>query len=361
MNKQNNIEDEIEELGQEFARAIQSMGDGTEQIIRKAKENPGKTVLAAIGVYLSYRALKSSGDREEPDIDIYVWDVEHGDCFLIKGPEENIVIDLSQHQNGFSPSKNIAQHIDEVDTLIISHPDRDHIEDILNLYEEFDPSVFVRPKSATKYLRHKKENVFTDDEYQKITEKYLEITEEKYDSSLDVPLSSENRNKGLKVKHHSLSENEISPPKDLEEYGDDDCPNVNNLSLLTIIEYKGFKLATAGDLKKKALKKILEKDEVRDDLKGTDVLIAPHHGRKSSYQSELFQTITPELVLVSDKSGVDPSQTATDRYSDKATGKWVESRKDKNESKKRYCVSTRDVGYINLKVDSDGDFKAFTR
>lgn len=349
---------DIDELVNQIDQLIDDFGHATDNIVQAVKQNPAEAAVMAGAVYLTYTSLKS---KEEAAVDIYLWDVEHGDCLLIKGPEENIVIDLSQHRNGFSPSKNMAQYLDEVNTLLISHPDRDHIEDILNFYDEFSPKTFVRPKSATKYLKHKKENVYPDDEeYQKITEKYLQITEERYTNTPSTSLDSPQRNRGLTVTTHRLSEHDISPPKPLSEYDDDENPNVNNLSLLSIIEYEDFKIVTAGDLKKKAIEKLLEDSEVRQDLIGTDVLIAPHHGRKSSYCSELFNVISPDLVLVSDKSGVDPSQTATGRYSRQAGGKWVKSANGKSESKERYCVSTRDVGYINLKVGSGGGYKAFT-
>lgn len=347
---------------EELDRLLKNLDDLTQEAIKKIKENPGKATLGAIlAIFLTYKALEDTEGDYNEDVDIYIWDVEHGDCILIKGPEENYVIDLSKHGNGFSPSKHMSKYINEVDALIISHPDKDHIEDILNFYEEFDPSIFARPKSATGYLKHKKENVYPDDEeYQEITDKYLEVTEERYTETPDIKLSNSRRNQGLKVKHHSLSVNEVSPPKPLGKYDEDEDPNINNLSLLTIVEYEGFKLVTCGDLQEEALEAFLEKESVRGDLKGTDVLIAPHHGRKSSYCSELFDVIAPDLVIVSDKSNIDPSKTATDRYSDKAGGKWVESRNGKNESRERYCVSTRDVGYINLKIQPRGNYKAYT-
>lgn len=351
--------DELARVLKRLERLIDDFGHVTENISRAIKENPREAALLAGAVYLTYTALKS---ENEPDVDIYVWDVEHGDCFLIKGPEENLVVDLSQHRNGFSPSRNMAQYIDEVGTLIISHPDRDHIEDILNFYDEFDPGTFVRPKAATKYLKHKKENVYPNDEtYQQITAKYLEITEERYTVTPTQGISSEQRNQGLTVDTHSLSEYQISPPKLLSEYDDGQSPDINNLSLLNIIEYNDFKLVTGGDLKKKAIENLLEDSEVQKDLYGTDVLIAPHHGRRSSYCGKLFDIITPDLVIVSDKSDVDSSKTATDSYSRQAGGKWVESAGGNLESKTRYCMSTRDVGYINLEVDSAGGYNVYIR
>lgn len=341
----------------QMQRVIDDVGHATENIARAVRENPGEAAVIASGVYLAYAALQ---EEQEPDVDIYVWDVEHGDCFLVKGPEENIVIDLSQHREGFSPSKNMAQYLDAVNTLIISHPDRDHIEDILDFYDEFSPGTFVRPKSATKYLKHRKENVYPNDElYQRLTDKYLQLTEERYTETPTTRLDAPQRNRGLTVNTHSLNEYQVSPPKPISDYAVDENPNINNLSLLNIIEYEGFKLVTGGDVREEALQKYLEDPDVKRDLRGTDVLLAPHHGRKSGYCGDLFDIITPDLVIVSDKSGVDPSQTATDRYSRQAGGKWVESRNGNRESKTRYCVSTRDVGYINLEVESHGGYEVY--
>jgi len=288
------------------------------------------------------------------DVEVFMWDVGRGDATLIMGPEENAIIDLGKHPNGFSPSKHIASEgIDDIGFLLISHPDEDHIQDIVNFFEEYSPTTLRRPTSATPYIEHKRQNVYpNNDRYQEIARKYLEI-DERYSGSVSVSPKSENRNSGLTFKSSSHDPEDIGIPA-VDELESDDDPNINDLSFLTVMEYNGFKLLTIGDLEDDAIEQFLDKSYIQNRISGTDILIAPHHGLDSSYTSELFEYISPDLVAISDAGGTDAS--ASSKYSDQAEGKTVELRNGSD--KEKYVISTRDNGVLQFKVHSDGSYKA---
>jgi competence protein ComEC len=287
------------------------------------------------------------------DVQVYIWDVERGDAILIKGPDENVVIDMGKHSSGFSPAEQIERHgVSDIGYLSVSHPDADHINNIVEFFNKFDPTTFGRPKSATPYIEHRKDNIHpNDDNYQEIAGKYLEVTN-RYTVSPTTGVGSSSRNSGLTFKSYNLTPTEvgIKPARMLDN---DEDPNLNDLSRLTIMEYGGFKLVTAGDLETDAIEEILKKDGVQDDLEGTNVLIAPHHGRTSSYCSELFNHITPDIVAISDAAA--GSTNASSRYSSKATGITVERRNGNPTT--RSTITTRKDGVLYFGID-ETEYKA---
>lgn len=122
--------------------------------------------------------------------------------------------------------------------------------------------------------------------------------------------------------------------------------NINNHSIVTLLEYHGVKILFPGDNEPLSWNELLESQDFTDAIKGTQVLIAPHHGRESGYCTELFDVISPNLVVISDGKFCDTSATA--RYSTKAIGWNVKN--SNGESKDKKCVTTRDNGVIKIKA-----------
>ncbi|MEK6805697.1 MAG: DNA internalization-related competence protein ComEC/Rec2 [Pseudomonadota bacterium] len=68
----------------------------------------------------------------------------------------------------------------------------------------------------------------------------------------------------------------------------------NNSSCVLKIEVSGFSALLAGDIEKKAERRLLE--EKPESLKA-DVLIAPHHGSKTSSTEEFVAAVRPKVVI----------------------------------------------------------------
>src|SRR5438874_878333 len=66
-------------------------------------------------------------------LDITIWDVNHGSAAHIKTPNNrHIVLDLG-NADGFSPLQTLyAQGLRTLDVAVITHPHRDHIDDIFS-------------------------------------------------------------------------------------------------------------------------------------------------------------------------------------------------------------------------------------
>lgn len=315
-----------------------------------ARENPKKAVGAgALLVGLSMLGDEDDSDSDRSDFEIYVWDVEHGDAMLIKSPEANIVVDLGQHHNGFSPTNQIRKHgVEQVDLLVVSHPDLDHIQDITTFFDHFKPRYFMHPFGDLPYVEHRVHDLYPDDEgYQETAGRYLE-ERKRFRQSEDSPIQFGN----LLVHEFSLTPDELGlkQPDDLPQ---DRSPSLNNLSVLNVFEYGDFKLTTMGDLETDGIELLLEKNSVVDALKGTDVLLAPHHGRRSSYSRKLLDLTKPNIVGVSDSGGT--ANSATSRYGTNASGQVVERRNGGEQT--RYSITTRKDGPLYFGADLDGTYK----
>lgn len=89
-------------------------------------------------------------------VEIVFWDVQHGHGTYIKTPNNrHIVIDLGTGSYGsnqeFSPLRHIKYvwGIDRLDYVVVTHPHKDHIDDIMN-FELLNPRVFSRPQQMPR-------------------------------------------------------------------------------------------------------------------------------------------------------------------------------------------------------------------
>lgn len=230
-------------------------------------------------------------------LELIVWDVQHGSAAYIKTPrEKHIVIDLGTGSyvgegEDFSPLMYLKNklNINRLDQVIITHPHTDHLTDIFN-FDELSPRVLRRPK----HLKDEDIRNANPDYDNEIIEKYLEI-DERYChpvSDNDNPTLPQN-NGGVSFKFF-LSKN---------------CPvtNINNHSIVTVVEYLGIKIIIPGDNELESWNELLKDSEFINAIKDADVFVASHHGRESGYCAELFEYFQPKLVIISDDEASDPT------------------------------------------------------
>src|SRR5947207_1780550 len=84
------------------------------------------------------------------------WDVEHGSATYMATPNgKHFAFDLGQgsyerNDAVFSPLKNLyEQGIRQLDGVVITHPHRDHLDDIFN-FDLLSPRVLWRPKHLSE-------------------------------------------------------------------------------------------------------------------------------------------------------------------------------------------------------------------
>ncbi len=110
-----------------------------------------------------------------------MWDVQHGHATYIKTPNgRHMVIDLgigSYAQNAvFSPLWHLKKNygVQQLDYAVITHPHRDHIDDIFN-FDQLNPITLHRPNhlTAAQILEgNKKDESAEVKEYLKVSARY---------------------------------------------------------------------------------------------------------------------------------------------------------------------------------------------
>lgn len=268
---------------------------------------------------------------------VVFWDVQHGHAIYVRSPNgKHIVVDLGTGTYGsgnaaFSPLLHLNQYwnVSGLHYLIITHPHRDHIDDILNLYYG-SPHIFRRPDHLT-----------ADDVLVGVSpqdrpkyEKYLALSQG-YTGLVaghpDDPSVAENYG-GLAI----------------STFGPVTCSrsNLNNHSVVSVFSYAGLKVVIPGDNESCSFKELLSSALFTTAVAEADILLAPHHGRQSGFHADFVNLVHPRLTVISDGPFGDTSATA--RYSAASRGWQVNKRSGGTGERK--CVTTRRDGVIRAEI-----------
>ncbi|MET0572148.1 MAG: hypothetical protein ABWZ79_12035 [Pedobacter agri] len=265
-----------------------------------------------------------------------VWDVKHGSAIFIQTPNNRVhVIDLgrgdySENSDDRSPLETIKNHyrLSTINHLTITHPHKDHIDDILSLDRlGIEVEVLLRPKWLSRgdvsgTIRSADQAKF--DKYFSLNDGYnVDVT----GTSSDVHISSNTG--GVKFEHFSTA----TLPKN----------NFNNHSIVTVMKYEGVTIVIPGDNEYDSLEELMQDTSFKTAISNCDILIAPHHGRESAYHSGFVSTANPRLTIISDGSICDTS--ANSKYSQASRG-W-DIWKGQNQQK-RYLLTTNTDGEIYI-------------
>jgi beta-lactamase superfamily II metal-dependent hydrolase len=261
-------------------------------------------------------------------VEITIWDVQHGSAAHIKTPNnKHLVVDLGDTDN-FSPLWTLrAAGVQQLDAVVITHPHRDHMDDIAN-FRLLAPKVLVTPRNISE-VDIRKGNRPQDDAvvsaYLAILREYNQLVPATYDVTSPA-------NFGGAVIQPFFPRNSST--------------NLNDRSGVLVVSFANLKMIIPGDNESPSWKELLLDPGFVSAIKGADVLLASHHGRDAGYCVELFEAMgKPRLVVVSDGRFGDTS--ATDRYSKQAMGWTVYDAAGASDTRK--CLTTRCDGNIKIK------------
>lgn len=278
---------------------------------------------------------------------ITVWDVEHGLAVHVESPNGKMfVVDLGHSdvlggQGTKSPLDQLRGrgYGAKIDELIITHPHRDHLDEIANLGNDLKPSCFVRPRHlAADDVRagNRAEDLEIIDTYLRLESGYNARVADDED-----PDNPEN-NGGMDVRM-------FGPRLSAKS-------NLNNHSIVTFFTYASSTICVPGDNETPSWNELLVAPDFCALLKQTDIFLASHHGRVSGFSREVFEHCKPHLVLVSDGPVIDTS--AVDRYRQVADG-WKVHRRSDGDSTDRFVLTTRSDGVIEIRCGFNEPGKPF--
>lgn len=275
---------------------------------------------------------------------IKIWDVQHGSAAYVGLPDgKHMVIDLgtgdvsgdtSLPYQTFSPLSYLAQNygIRQLEHVIITHPHKDHIDDIGN-FDRLRPLMLTAPRMIPEEAIRKgnrQGNSPKIDTYMELLNRY----------SGAVPVS---QSPTLPVNSGGVNV-EIFQPRTCA------TSNLNDQSLVVFLTYAGSTICIPGDNEKASWTELLGDPAFINALRKTDIFVASHHGRASGYCDDVFDYCKPYLVIVSD--GPQGDTCVADKYRTKVKGWKVHSR-SKGTHQSRYVLTTRSDGSVQIEFYED--------
>ncbi len=243
---------------------------------------------------------------------IHFLNVNEGDCSLIQHRTgHNTVIDVSngkpivqifESASGNHNQKNYPVNpieyfnylgLKTIFRFILTHPDMDHMDGISELFDNFEVWNFWDTENNkemdenSEWGRYKKEDWDFYQEIRKSTDspKTLHLFAGNIGQYYNRDGEDKSGGDGLYI---------LAPTKDLVNEANK-TGDYNDCSYVILYRTSDKKIIFAGDSAEKTWDYILENH--KSDVTDVDVLIAPHHGRKTGGNDEYLDVLNPKLTL----------------------------------------------------------------
>lgn len=214
-------------------------------------------------------SVDTAGGQSEPDsvLRMTFLDTGKSDCIVIETGNHVVVNDAADDDDEaliFSFLE--KRQVEQIDYLILSHFDKDHIGSAAALISEYEVGCVLMP------------------EHEEDSEEYLALTE-----AIEQTKTEERH----LVEDYTFTLEDIvftvNAPRE-ESYEND-----NNYSLITAVTCKETRLLLMGDALKKRIGEFLESDAGKGHY---DLIKMPHHGDYNKKLPELFAAATPDYVIL---------------------------------------------------------------
>ena len=231
-------------------------------------------------------------------------DVGQGDSILIKFPDQkSLMIDCGGALD--SVTDNIQKSFDDLgvenlDYLVLTHPDLDHVGSALNVLQTIsvdsvfipnvlEPQKFSTFNSALNYINANQiESIIFDN--------FCYIVGQDYSLAFLSPLPMSDKDSPYIDFNFALEPNETQ---------------INDISAVIYLEYKGVRFLFTGDAGEKIEEKILldyysgvfkqnfSKHGINVNLAEIDFLKLAHHGSKDSSTEDFLNLVKPKNAIIS--------------------------------------------------------------
>ena len=237
-----------------------------------------------------------------------LWDVGHGVSIWINTPNDaNHWIDLGRTTE-FSPSEHVghAYHVSRIDYLVISHPDKDHLEDLPQFRKAFgDPRVLHRNKSLPTTSMFGQRTFEYQREYEDLHNRF----------TAPIPHTESPTNPacngGVRYAVHSLDYGTLVNGS---ASSGSSVIEGNDTSIVVMLLYEGVLFVCPGDIEPLGWSELWRRRAAsfRDLIHHSycRFLVAPHHGRNSGYCREMMEAIQPHATFISDVWGASETHPA---------------------------------------------------
>ncbi len=214
------------------------------------------------------------------DLRVVFCDVGQGDAIYIKTPGgQDILIDGGPDEKVLNClSKNMPFWDREIELIVATHPDADHITGLISVLDRYSLINYVSEKTENQGILVKKLQA-------KLAEK--KITANSLKSGDRIVFADQTKIEVLWPSENVLKNNTIALKNSYSIITD------NDLSIVTLLTYGDFKLLLTGDAGVSVL------SIIQDEIGDIDILKVPHHGSKTGMDQKILSSITPEVAVIS--------------------------------------------------------------
>lgn len=251
-------------------------------MIIKNKITAAMLLLGMLGSILAGQGDRTvQGAAETEPLKATFLKVGKADAIAIQTGEDTLVIDTGEEEDGEELVFYLKnQGISQVDTLLITHYDQDHVGGADTLIESMDVGRVLVPDYEG-----------TSTEYQD----FMVALEEK-------GMTAERLKKAEEFELGSAAVL-VEPPASCEiKNGEAEVDN--NFSIITTVIHGKNRLLFTGDAEKQRIRQWLREGQAEK----CDFLKVPHHGVYNTALQELFEAVMPEYAVIcsSNKNPADP-------------------------------------------------------
>jgi competence protein ComEC len=231
-----------------------------------------------IGVFITWLVVPP-GWKHRGELQVTFLDVGQGDSILIKTPQGRFVlVDAGGSQfwdvgHQVVVSALARQGIRNLDAIIISHPDLDHIGGVEPVMEEMQ----------VKWLGVS-QPTYPAEEYREL---------ERIRTSQGIPVVKLAQGQRLNLEPE-LDVTVIYPERS-ETIGQISGNSYNDSSLVVRVQYGRISFLLTGDVEKKGMEKLVE----TGTLKQATVVKVPHHGSRGSLHEPFYDAARPRTAVIS--------------------------------------------------------------
>lgn len=270
-------------------------------------------------------------------LEVRIWDVGHGFAAWIKTPAgQHHWIDAGA-KSDFSPAEHAVKRgyikKGQLDYLIISHSDSDHLTELPELIANLgEPRILRRNKSIPQEFKFGKGQLL---DFQAV----YKSLDERYNTDVRWEESPTNSvyNGGVEIKTCHLDSPQVV--------------NSNNYSVVALYKYKGTLIIFPGDIEDSGWQEIerLVRSDWGPIVRNSNFrfLVAPHHGRPSGYSDAMMDFFSPHVCIVCDGYGKGETDA---RFRNNPLGvTW-------NGQQTKY-LTTKTSGRVLIKVQDSGNIE----
>lgn len=234
---------------------------------------------------------------ESQELKIIFIDVGQGSSQLIIMPNgSTLLIDAGERDQAEAVLSAMQNHsVSRLDAIVATHPHADHIGGLIGIINEVEVG-----------------GVF--DSGQIHTTRTFEDFIDAIDAN-QIPLTSVHDGDSIQL-DPSVQLDVLNPPATLQ-VGADDSDEFNNNSVVIKLTFGEFTALLTGDMEQENEARLAGSHDI-----DADVLLAGHHGSRTSSSSAFLDAVSPQVVIISLGAGNDyghPHQQALGRISDAGT------------------------------------------